>query len=172
MALSSIEDVLNQQGTLVHTNVGRSMLPLLRQGRDLMVIQKKGSQRCQKYDAVLYKRPSDNHYILHRILEVRENDYVLAGDNNTFKEYGITDAHILGILTAVIRDGKEIPVTDPKYLRYVHLWCDHCEVRMAMLRLLHFPQTLRGRLSRNLKQHCPALHARLKHLKIHLQGRS
>lgn len=168
MEKSSIEAVLNQHGTLVYTNVGTSMMPLLRQGRDLMVIQKKGQQRCQKFDAVLYKRPSDGRYILHRILEVRENDYIIAGDNNTFLEYGITDNDILGILTAVIRDGRKIPVTDPSYQRYVHLWCDHYTARMRLLRVLRFPRSIRNALSRWLKQKSPALHSRLKALKRRL----
>lgn len=165
MEKSSIEDVLNQHGTLIYTNVGTSMMPLLRQGRDLMVIQKKGQQRCQKFDAVLYKRPADGRYILHRILEVRKKDYIIAGDNNTFLEYGITDEDILGILTAVIRDGKQVPVTDSNYQRYVHLWCDHYIIRMRLLRVIRFPRSIRNALSRWLKKKYPALHSRLKALK-------
>lgn len=165
MEKSSIEDVLNQHGTLVYTNVGTSMMPLLRQGRDLMVIQKKGQQRCQKFDAVLYKRPADGCYILHRILEVREKDYIIAGDNNTFLEYGITDENILGILTAVIRDGKQISVTDPSYQRYVHLWCDHYTARMGLLRVIRFPRSIRNALSRWMKKKYPSLHSHLKALK-------
>lgn len=165
METLSFEDVLNQHGTLVYSNVGTSMLPLIRQGRDLMVIQKKGPDRCKKLDVVLYKNPGDGRYILHRILEIREKDYVIAGDNNTFLEYGITDAHILGILTAVIRDGKQVSVTDPRYLRYVHLWCDHYRTRMKILRLIRWPRTVRNRLSRWLKRNAPSLHSRLKAMK-------
>ena len=126
------EDVLNRDGKLIYTNVGTSMMPLLREHRDLMIIEKKSEGRCKKYDAVLYKRKSGK-YVLHRILKVRKDDYVICGDHCCRKEYGITDEQILGILTGVVRDGKTINVTDKNYLFYVHLWCDFFYIRIFLL---------------------------------------
>ena len=127
----SFEELLDRDGYLAYTNVGTSMMPLLRQGKDVMEIRKKGSGRCKKYDAVLYR--VGDRYILHRIIKVRENDYVIVGDNCFRKEYGITDNQILGVLTGIVRGGKHISVTDKKYLCYVHLWCDFYPVRAGIL---------------------------------------
>ncbi len=123
MAKSTFEEQLAQTGKLIYTNVGDSMMPLIRQDRDLLIIEKKPEGRLKKYDVPLYKRDS-GQYVLHRILKVRENDYVICGDNRWRREYGIGDRHIIGVLTGVVRDGKTIPVTDKKYRFYVHLWCD------------------------------------------------
>ena len=38
--MNSIEDYLNERGTLTYSNVGTSMMPLLRQGRDLFTVRK------------------------------------------------------------------------------------------------------------------------------------
>ena len=131
---STFEEELRNNGKLVYTNVGDSMKPLIRQGRDLLVIEPVHG-RLKKYDVPLYKRDS-GQYVLHRILKVRKNDYVICGDNRWQKEYGITDRHIIGVLTAVIRDGKKnIPVTDRKYLAYVHIWCDFFPVRAFAVRV-------------------------------------
>jgi hypothetical protein len=65
------------------------MLPMLREGKDLFTVVKKGPERCKAGDVVLYRRGS--HYILHRVIEVREKDYVILGDNCVNREYGITD---------------------------------------------------------------------------------
>lgn len=130
-ATSSFEAELKQHGTLVYPNVGTSMMPLLRQGKDLMVISRRPAGRLKKYDAVLYKR--GDRYILHRILKVRQKDYVICGDHNWQREYGITDDQIIGVLTAFVRDDVETPVTNRKYLCYVHLWCDFFPVRAAIL---------------------------------------
>lgn len=131
---STFEEELKKNGKLVYTNVGDSMKPLIRQGRDLLVIEPVHG-RLKKYDVPLYKRDS-GQYVLHRILKVRKNDYVICGDNRWQKEYGITDRHIIGVLTAVIRDGeKNIPVTDRKYLAYVHIWCDFFPVRAFAVRV-------------------------------------
>ena len=74
------EEYLERYPRLVRTNVGVSMLPLLRQGRDLFIVEKRGPDRMRVGDVVLYRRPPD-HYVLHRIVAVRENDYVILGDN-------------------------------------------------------------------------------------------
>ena len=127
--MSSFEEELERSGTLVFTNKGRSMLPLLRQNRDLMVIEKKGPDRCKKYDAVLFKR--GGKYVLHRILKVRERDYYIVGDNCRKGEY-VRDEQILGVLKQVVRDGKTVDVDDPAYQRYVHLWCDLFPLRAGL----------------------------------------
>ena len=128
----SFEEILKEKGYLIYTNVGTSMMPLLRQRRDLIEIRAKAKgTRCRKYDAVLYKR--GDKYILHRILKVRPNDYVIVGDHCIRREYGITDDMILGVMTRVVRDGKTITPDNKLYRLYVHLWCDFYHVRVAIL---------------------------------------
>ncbi len=134
-AMKSFEEILEEEGLLVYSSVGSSMWPLIRQGRDLLVIRRQ-SGRLKKYDVPLYRRDS-GQYVLHRILKVRENDYVICGDNRWHRETGITDRHILGVLTAIIRDGKELSVTDRRYRLYVCLWCGLFPVRASLLRSLY-----------------------------------
>lgn len=133
---STFEEQLERDGILIYINVGDSMMPLLRQHKDIIIIKKPVS-RLKKYDVPLYKR-SSGQYVLHRILKVRPNDYVICGDNRWQIEYGITDQNIIGVLTGFIRDGKEISVTNKKYLLYVHVWCDFFIIRAFILRVKHF----------------------------------
>ena len=132
----TFEDLLNKDGYIVYTNVGMSMMPLLRQKRDVIEIKKKEPGRCRKYDVVLYKRRGK--YILHRILKVLPNGYIIAGDHNTFTETDITDGRILGVMTRVIRNGKDITPDNVWYKIYVHLWCDVYPVRMFLLKAKAF----------------------------------
>lgn len=110
----SFEEYLARNDSLTYSNVGVSMLPLLRQGKDLFIVRKKGTERCRKGDVVLYLRPPKS-YVLHRIIEVRPNDYVILGDNCVTKEYGIRDEDILGVMTGFIRGGREHSVTELSY---------------------------------------------------------
>lgn len=126
------EEILDTHGKLIYKNVGTSMMPLLRQNHDLMIIEKRPQGRLKKYDAVLYKSVG-GRYILHRILKVGKEDYIICGDHCIHREFGIKEEQILGVLTAVVRDGKTIEVTDKKYLFYVHLWCDFFYIRVAIL---------------------------------------
>lgn len=143
MNKSTFEEEINRTGKLIFTNVGDSMMPLIRQGKDLMIIEKTNG-RLKRYDVPLYKRDS-GQYVLHRILKVRRDDYVICGDNRWQREYGITDRHIIGVLTGVVRNGKTVSVKDKKYRLYVHLWCDFFYLRAFILRSEHF---LKRRLKR------------------------
>ena len=133
---TSYEAELKEKGIIIHTKKGTSMMPLLREDRDVMIIERPNG-RLKKYDVPLYKRPN-GQYVLHRILKVRENDYVICGDHCVIKEYGITDDQIIGVLTGVIRDGKQISVTDRGYRFYTHLWCDFFYIRVTILRIKSF----------------------------------
>lgn len=115
------EQELEAQGCLIYTTTGRSMRPFIRSKEDLVRIQARGPERCRKYDAVLYKRPGGK-YVLHRIVKVRQADYVLCGDNFWQLEPGVRDEQILGVLTHVIRNGEEIDVNTPGYRSKVKLW--------------------------------------------------
>lgn len=120
MSKSSFEEELDKKGILVYTNKGNSMYPLIRQGKDVLII-KKVNTRLKKMDVPLYKRES-GQYVLHRIIKVNENDYVIRGDNTYYNETGIRDDQILGVLSGVIREGKEISVNSLSYKIYSYFW--------------------------------------------------
>lgn len=133
MSKTTYEEYLEKNGTLTYTNVGVSMLPMIKQRRDIFTITKKTCGRFKKYDVVLYRRPP-SHYVLHRIVEVRENDYVILGDNCLNKEYGIKDEDILGVLTSFVRNGKEYTVEDKGYLRYARFWYAIYPLRRTLMK--------------------------------------
>lgn len=134
--ISSFEELLDDKGVIVYTNVGYSMLPFLRQRKDVIEIRKKEPGRCKKYDVILYKRGKS--YILHRILKVLPDGYIIAGDHNVFIETDVNDDMILGVMTGVIRNGKKVTPDNIWYKLYVHLWCDAYPMRMLLLRIKWF----------------------------------
>ena len=148
---TSLEEQLALDGSVVHAIKGVSMMPLLRQGIDVAVIEKKGEARCKKYDVPLYRRRSDGAYVLHRIFEVRENDYVICGDNCTFYEYGITDDDIIGVMSGVIRGGKFISVDDEWYKRYVKRICGIFPLRIAYRRAKYYARRAASKLLKRKK---------------------
>ncbi len=116
----SYEEYLARNGSMTYTNSGRSMLPLLRQGRDLFTLAKKGDARCNVGDVVLYR--VNGKYVLHRVVEVRDKDYVILGDNCVCREFGIGDEDIIGVMTGYVRKGKEHSVSDAGYRLYSAVW--------------------------------------------------
>ena len=120
MIQSTFEQELDRKGTITYTCRGVSMLPLLRQQKDLFTITKRQS-RCKKYDVAFYKR-ADGAYVLHRIIKVLPDGYVFLGDNCLNKEYGITDQDVLGVMTSFVRDGKEYAADAGGCLLYAKVW--------------------------------------------------
>ena len=119
MTYSSIEKEIAEKGRLTYTGKGVSMWPLIRQKKDLVVIERpKG--RLKKNDVALYKtNVKSNRYTLHRLIGVTENGYVCRGDNCMKKEYGITEEMIIGVMTEFYRSGKKISLDSAGYKAYV-----------------------------------------------------
>lgn len=116
----NIEKVLEEQGLFVSTTVGSSMYPMLRNRRDTVIITPLNG-RLNKYDVPLYRR--DSKYILHRVVKVCPDSYVICGDNCIRKEYGITDGQIIGVMTGFYRGEKKIDMDGFSYKAYVRIWC-------------------------------------------------
>lgn len=129
----TFEEELELHGGFVFTNKGTSMWPLIRPGRDLIEISARQAP-LKKYDVALFK--SDGRYILHRIIRLHSGAYDLLGDNNIRMERGVKDEQIIGVMSAVIRDGKRrLDVNAAAYRLYVALWGGLYPIRTALLRL-------------------------------------
>ncbi len=99
---------------------GTSMLPLLVTGRDTVTL-KKVTEPLKIGDLPLYKR-GDGAFVLHRIVGIDENGYIMCGDNQSQKEFGIKESQIIAVTSEITRKGKTFSVQDEKYLRYVSFW--------------------------------------------------
>lgn len=136
-----IGEELRKNGVVVTRTEGDSMWPLLRNHRDVVVIERVAEgERLHKYDVALYRRDEQSTYTLHRVLKVRGNDYVICGDNRWRREYGITDRQVYGRLTELQRNGKRIRTIDLSYRCYVHLWCDLFYMRALIVLVKDVPR--------------------------------
>ena len=115
----TIEEALESDGVYVSTTSGVSMWPLFADRRDTVIISPvKG--RLKKYDLPLYKR--GDRYILHRVVKVLPDSYVMLGDNCMQKEYGITDGDLVGVMTAYYRKDRYGTPQGIAYRIYVRFW--------------------------------------------------
>ncbi len=114
----TVEEGIRQNGYYASTTAGFSMYPLLRNRRDNIVVRACDG-RLKKYDVPLYK--VGEKYVLHRIIKVLPDGYVICGDNCVNKEYGIKDDDILGVLSEIYRNGKKINMNGFGYKAYVRL---------------------------------------------------
>lgn len=154
---SSIENEIKTKGYVFYEVHGSSMLPLIRQDKDLTIIKKIAS-KLHKYDVVLYKR--GQKLILHRIVKIKSGKYIIAGDNCANKEYDITNENIIGILSSIERNAKtkknpkSLSVESTKQKLYARTWCALFPIRSAYLKSRHaFVQTKLGQTIKRKIRH-------------------
>lgn len=141
----SIEEVLAREGVYVGTTVGVSMWPLLRNRRDTVVVRPV-TGRLAKYDVPLYRRGSA--YVLHRIVEVLPEGYLICGDNCVARER-VAEERIIGVLSEFYRGGRHVSLDAPAYRIYVRIWCALYPVRRVWKRA----RAAAGRALRRVLRH-------------------
>ena len=98
---------------------GTSMLPMLRQGVDRVILSPL-PEKLKKYDLPLYQR-DNGQFVLHRVIKTGKT-YTCMGDNQFTPEHGLRPDQMIAVVTAFCRGDNEIPVTAISYRIYCHLW--------------------------------------------------
>lgn len=101
---------------------GNSMYPLFRHGKDSVRLQKIVPGTLQTYDMVLYQRDCGS-YILHRIVGIKKDGYVLRGDAQYANEYPVREDQMIAKVSSFCRNGRRICCTHPAYRIYARVWC-------------------------------------------------
>ena len=136
-----IEEILAEQGVYVGPTVGVSMLPMLKNRRDTIVVKPK-TERLKRLDVALYRRGND--YVLHRVLAPIDGGYLIRGDN-CYADERIPEEDVFGVLTEFFRKDKHIYCTDKKYLRYA-------EKRLKTYKTRRFFVRVKGKIKGGLKK--------------------
>ena len=125
------EDILEIEGKYVGPTSGVSMLPMLKTGRDTVVIVKK-TERLKPLDVAFYRR--GGKYVLHRVITPIEGGYLIRGDN-CYSDERIPEHDVLGVLDEYFRGDKRVKCTDKKYLAYAKRRVKNYPVRRFIMRV-------------------------------------
>ena len=98
---------------------GTSMLPMLRQGIDKVLLSPL-PKKLKKYDLPFYQR-DNGQYVLHRIVEVGET-CTCIGDNQFLLENNVRPDQMIAVVTAFSRGKKEISTSNLFYQLYCRFW--------------------------------------------------
>ncbi len=112
---------------------GRSMRPLIRGGRDTVVVEPL-RHAPRRGELVMYAK-RDGLYIIHRIVGVSDGRYLTRGDNCISCEC-VPRERMVGVVVEICRGGRHISVDDWQYRAYVWLWMRLAPLRMAVYGLI------------------------------------
>ena len=129
-----IEEVLQETGFVIVPIHGTSMRPLLKEGKSLVQIEQKDG-RYERGDVVLFRK-DDGTLVLHRIIEVRESEYVVLGDHQYREKETIQSSQIIGSVSTYWINGKQINEDSFGYRMYHAIWNGNLVIRRIVLALL------------------------------------
>lgn len=116
IALDELKQLVMQSGPLRIQVNGRSMEPLLADGRDSVVIVKKTSPP-KKGDIVFFV-DSLGRTIMHRVYRFDENGYYFLGDALRRAEGPVPEEQIFAVVTHIVRNGRSISMKSPSMRLY------------------------------------------------------
>ena len=112
---------MTEQGLEVAMTVsGTSMEPFLIHERDKIYFRK-AEGPMKKGDMVFFQRKT-GEYVMHRIMKVRNHQYYLAGDHQTFLEGPIEAQQIFAKVISVERAGIWLTEKDRLWKFYAGWW--------------------------------------------------
>jgi hypothetical protein len=114
--------------------IGRSMSPLVKDGRDYIDLGAVDeATSIIKHDVVFYKS-HENKYVLHRIYSISNEGYYPNGDGNLCLEPLLQRDRIYLKAVGFVRKGKYISTGSIPYRLYSYVWTKLLPVRPHLLR--------------------------------------
>ena len=118
-----MKEIFKLGKTFTLTAKGSSMVPLLHDSRDEIILADcVDPSKLKVRDIPLYLR-DDGSYVLHRIVRVNKDSFDMCGDAQTEIERGVPKGNVVAIAVGFVRKGKAISVKSKRYRIFGFLWC-------------------------------------------------
>ena len=127
-----IEEYTSRSKEVIFTAKGNSMRPLLRNGKDQLILRGYNGEELPMGTVVLYQR-ADMSFSAHRIVGKNDKGFVMMGDFQTIREEGIMPSSIKAVVVGFIKNGREFSVQNKRYLCYVRFWMKSKVIRKSYI---------------------------------------
>lgn len=134
--MNNIERSIKELGYAVVPITGTSMLPLLKEGRDLVELEPCSQERLKKGDVVLYKK-NDGTLVLHRIIKTENEEFFTAlGDHQFNNDERVNNNQIIAVACGFFIKGRYVNEKTRWYRLYKKIWLCNLNVRRIILAVL------------------------------------
>lgn len=141
MIKSEYLEQLNNDNVISIVPSGNSMWPILKHKSQSVIVEKKKT-RLKVFDVALYYR-ENGVTVLHRVIKVLENSYVIQGDSQSYVEE-VPEERVFGKMIGYYNKEKFISVENKKYIKKVEKWYKNdkrrkrkCKFHFLKLSLIH-----------------------------------
>lgn len=115
ISFKDINKSLEKDGIIVTNISGNSMFPFLKDQTKVTIAKPKD---IKLYDIVLYQ--NKDKYVLHRVVDIKDNLYVIKGDNY-IKTESISKDRIIGVLVGYYKENSYIELNDSINKRFYNI---------------------------------------------------
>ncbi len=136
---------LNENKILAFVPSGNSMWPTLKNKGQSVVVKAK-EERLEKFDVALYVR-GQNIFVLHRVMEVLDDGYLMCGDSQFSLEKVLED-QIFGVMIGFYRGKKYVESSDEKYKKKVQKWYKKKTYRKIRVKFFFLRKRIVNKLKR------------------------
>lgn len=146
--LSDYKKELEKNNIIAFVPKGNSMWPTLKNKKQSVVVKAK-TERLKKFDVALYVR-GQNMFVLHRVMEVLPDGYIICGDSQFDLEKVLED-QIFGVMIGFYRGKKYIDCQDKKYVKKIEKWYKRKLYRKIRIKLFYFVIIIKSKIKRIFK---------------------
>ena len=134
--MNNIERSIKELGYAVVPITGTSMLPLLKEGRDLVELESCSQERLKKGNVVLYKK-NDGTLVLHRIIKTENREFfTVLGDHQFNNDERVNNNQIIAVACGFFIKGRYVNEKTRWYRLYKKIWLCNLNVRRIILAVL------------------------------------
>ena len=131
-----VESEIAEGRTVQFRLKGVSMFPLIRGGKDEIVLRPCSAEELRPMDVVLFKYAGK--HLLHRILRREGNRLLIQGDGSYVAQEQCTTDAVIGKLQAIVRpSGRMVSVDSWQWRLPSFVWRNIGVCRNPLLRILH-----------------------------------
>lgn len=132
--IEAVKETLNSGLEVSFTVTGMSMWPFFTDRRDSVTVKKCTFSEIRKGDIVLFS-PTDEVYLLHRVIKKTDENFVTAGDGNTFADGVFTADKIIAVVSEIHRKSKTFSADKTTFRFLSFIWILLFPVRKPFLKI-------------------------------------
>lgn len=130
LIFSEVANLVSEGGSVTLKTKGNSMLPFIRGGQNSVILVK--SDEIKLYDIVLAE-VSNNHYVLHRVIDINGNQLTLMGDGNLKGCEKCSTENVIATAVEVVGNGKRYYCRNEQHIREAKIWKKLLPLRRFLL---------------------------------------
>lgn len=131
-----VEEEIAQGKPVCFRLKGNSMFPLLKNGKDSVILEKCSADELKPMDVVLFRYRGS--HVLHRIIQRNGDDLLIQGDGSIVAMEQCTVKDVVGKVTAIYQPSEKVLSVDNwKWTLPSRLWRISNPLRVFMLKVAH-----------------------------------